>query len=173
MSGPEPGLRPTAPYPSSASPPSPPGLSPGACCSPGQSWPSLCPSQAPPTLLPAHCSRQGSALRSFVHNAGDRTSPSWFETGVVFFYFILLFLLIFNLNLLTRTPPQLRGPLGSRAQPHVVSPMGLGVCPALWGSFQNSPQPIRTPQPQSQASPLAWSSKASGLSSLGLLPPSV
>lgn len=51
--------------------------------------------------------------------------------------------------------------------------MGLDVCPALWGSFQNSPQPIRTPQPQSQASPLAWPSRASGLSPWGLLPLSV
>lgn len=33
--------------------------------------------------------------------------------------------------------------------------MGLDVCSALWGGFQNSPQPTRALQPQSQASPKA------------------
>lgn len=48
------------------------------------------------------------------------------------------------------------------------SPMGLDICPALWGVFQNSPQSTRTPQPQSQPPGLAFK----GLRAV-ILPPSV
>lgn len=156
MSSPEPRLRPVlspAPHPSNVSPPPPPVLSPGAYCCPGQSWPSLCARQAPPPLTPSPLlPTVGYAFRSFVYNAGDRTSPHGLKR-VVFFYFILLFLLIFNLNLLTCTPPQLRvNPHGQSHGP------GCSPCPTWGVASRTHPSPPRTPQPQSQASPLAWPS---------------
>lgn len=160
------------------SPTPPPVLSHGACCSPGQSWPSLCvPFRHPYSYPRPPLQTVGSAFCSFVYKADNRTSPHGLTQGLSL-YFTLLFLLIFNLNLLACThPPHLRGPilglLGSRGRtPHSQS-HGPAFCPALWDNFQNSPQPVRSLQPQSQASLLAWTSRDSGLSSCRLLPPSV
>lgn len=168
MSSPEPRLRPVlspAPHPSNVSPPPPPVLSPGARCCPGQSWPSLRAPVRRHTLNPGpRLLTVGDAFRSFVHNAGDRTSPHGLRR-VVFFYFILLFLLIFNLNLLTCTPQLRVNPHGQSYGP------GRSPCPA-WGQLPEL-TPAHQDSPTSEPSqPLGLAFRASGLSSRGVPPPS-
>lgn len=116
---------------------------PGARCCPGRAG-----------LLPVPTARP--TFRSFVHNAGNRTSPHGLRR-VVFFYFILLFVLIFNLNLLTCTAPLQRGPF-----PGAIGIEGPGCLPCLVGWLPELIPTTRTHQPQSQASPKVWPSRPLG-----------